>query len=133
MKFGCAICIFLNSENSYVEVRISRSVSEGPFNLKISRVDCTFFLQVFWQRLIKNTLGYKHAKLEQVSRGSLTYAPDQCHCLLKACCNIKCRNSNFDLDLKSAAIPKKVKVKVSLSLIAVGAVGVRVPLYLGHS
>ena len=28
---------------------------------------------------------------------------------------------------------KKVKVKVSHSLIAVGAVGVRVPLYLGHS
>ena len=27
----------------------------------------------------------------------------------------------------------KVKVKVSHSLIAVGAVGVRVPLYLGHS
>ena len=26
-----------------------------------------------------------------------------------------------------------VKVKVSHSLIAVGAVGVRVPLYLGHS
>ena len=28
---------------------------------------------------------------------------------------------------------KKVKVKVPHSLIAVGAVGVRVPLYLGHS
>ena len=28
---------------------------------------------------------------------------------------------------------KKVKIKVSHSLIAVGAVGVRVPLYLGHS
>ena len=28
---------------------------------------------------------------------------------------------------------KQVKVKVSHSLIAVGAVGVRVPLYLGHS
>ena len=28
---------------------------------------------------------------------------------------------------------KKIKVKVSHSLIAVGAVGVRVPLYLGHS
>ena len=28
---------------------------------------------------------------------------------------------------------KKVKSKVSYSLIAVGAVGVRVPLYLGHS
>ena len=27
----------------------------------------------------------------------------------------------------------KVKVKVSHSLITVGAVGVRVPLYLGHS
>ena len=27
----------------------------------------------------------------------------------------------------------KVKVKVSHSLLAVGAVGVRVPLYLGHS
>ena len=27
----------------------------------------------------------------------------------------------------------KVKVKVSHSLIAVGAVGVRVPLFLGHS
>ena len=27
----------------------------------------------------------------------------------------------------------KTKVKVSHSLIAVGAVGVRVPLYLGHS
>ena len=27
----------------------------------------------------------------------------------------------------------KVKVKVSHSLIAVGAVGIRVPLYLGHS
>ena len=27
----------------------------------------------------------------------------------------------------------KVKVKVSHSLIAIGAVGVRVPLYLGHS
>ena len=32
-----------------------------------------------------------------------------------------------------AIIGKKVKVKVSHSLIAVGAVGVRVPLYLGHS
>ena len=30
-------------------------------------------------------------------------------------------------------IKVKVKVKVSHSLIAVGAVGVRVPLYLGHS
>ena len=30
-------------------------------------------------------------------------------------------------------IENKVKVKVSHSLIAVGAVGVRVPLYLGHS
>ena len=29
--------------------------------------------------------------------------------------------------------PVLVKVKVSHSLIAVGAVGVRVPLYLGHS
>ena len=28
---------------------------------------------------------------------------------------------------------KKVKIKVSHSLIAIGAVGVRVPLYLGHS
>ena len=27
---------------------------------------------------------------------------------------------------------QKVKVKVSHSLIAIGAVGVRVPLYLGH-
>ena len=27
----------------------------------------------------------------------------------------------------------EIKVKVSHSLIAVGAVGVRVPLYLGHS
>ena len=33
--------------------------------------------------------------------------------------------------IKSEA--KKGKVKVSHSLIAVGAVGVRVPLYLGHS
>ena len=29
--------------------------------------------------------------------------------------------------------PKVKKVKVSHSLIAIGAVGVRVPLYLGHS
>ena len=40
VKFGCAICIF-NSENLIFEVRISRSVSEGPFNFEIRRVDCS--------------------------------------------------------------------------------------------
>ena len=34
---------------------------------------------------------------------------------------------------QSKIMKSKVKVKVSHSLIAVGAVGVRVPLYLGHS
>ena len=38
----------------------------------------------------------------------------------------------YDLQVISLHIITK-KVKVSLSLIAVGAVGVRVPLYLGHS
>ena len=33
----------------------------------------------------------------------------------------------------STTVLVKKKVKVSHSLIAVGAVGVRVPLYLGHS
>ena len=28
----------------YVEVRISRSVSEGPFDFEITRVDCIYFL-----------------------------------------------------------------------------------------
>ena len=36
-------------------------------------------------------------------------------------------------DGSNQGCPFKVKVKVSHSLIAVGAVGVRVPLYLGHS
>ena len=36
-------------------------------------------------------------------------------------------------DISHTFQDKKVKVKVSHSLIAVGAVGVRVPLYLGHS
>ena len=43
-KFGFAICIFSNSEIRYVEVRISQSVSEDPFNFEITRVDCTLFL-----------------------------------------------------------------------------------------
>ena len=40
MKFGCAICICLNSENLICRVRTSRNVSEGPFNFEITRVDC---------------------------------------------------------------------------------------------
>ena len=41
MKFGCAICIFLNSENLICRsTDISRSVSVGPFNFEITRVDC---------------------------------------------------------------------------------------------
>ena len=43
VKFGCVICIFLNSENLIVEVRISRSVSEGPFEFEITRVDCNLY------------------------------------------------------------------------------------------
>ena len=35
MKFRCSICILINSENL-----ISRSVSEGPFDFEITRVDC---------------------------------------------------------------------------------------------
>ena len=40
VKFDCSIGIFLNSANLIVEVRISRSVSEGPFDFEITRVDC---------------------------------------------------------------------------------------------
>ena len=45
MKFGCEICIFLNSEKKkrYVELRRSLSVSEGPFNFEITIVDCNFY------------------------------------------------------------------------------------------
>ena len=31
----------------YVEVRISRTVSEGPFDFEITRVDCIFWLELF--------------------------------------------------------------------------------------
>ena len=41
MKFDCAICIFLNSENLICRSTDSRSVSEGPFNFEITRVDCS--------------------------------------------------------------------------------------------
>ena len=40
--------------------------------------------------------------------------------------------SAFNLS-KNGCMHQKVKVKVFHSLIAVGAVGARVPLYLGHS
>ena len=40
MKFGCSICISSILKIWFVEVRISRSVSEGPFNFEITRVDC---------------------------------------------------------------------------------------------
>ena len=42
VKFGCTICVFPNFENLNVEVRISRIVSEDPFNFEITRVDCIF-------------------------------------------------------------------------------------------
>ena len=47
----------------------------------------------------------------------------------KSYCNIFSIGSSVSI----SKMFKKVKVKVSHSLIAVGAVGVRVPLYLGHS
>ena len=40
---------------------------------------------------------------------------------------------NLDSEISGVYCIKVKKVKVSHSLIAVGAVGVRVPLYLGHS
>ena len=44
-----------------------------------------------------------------------------------------CQSKKLILDNMFIHKIKKVKVKVSHSQIAVGAVGVRVPLYLGHS
>ena len=40
VKCGCSNYFFLNSEIWYVEVRVSRSVSEGPLEFEIKRVDC---------------------------------------------------------------------------------------------
>ena len=41
VKFGCSTNFSLNTENLiYVEVRISRNVSEGPFDFEITRVNC---------------------------------------------------------------------------------------------
>ena len=43
MKFGCAICIFLNSENLICRGTDISKFSEGPFNFKITRVDCIWY------------------------------------------------------------------------------------------
>ena len=40
MKFGCAICIFLNSENLICRSTDISKCSEGPFNFEITRLDC---------------------------------------------------------------------------------------------
>ena len=43
---------------TYVEVRISRSVSEGPFDFEKTRVDCTYTLKsyyIFENNLYANT------------------------------------------------------------------------------
>ena len=40
MKFGCSNCFSSKLQIGYVEVRISRSVLEGPFDFEITRVDC---------------------------------------------------------------------------------------------
>ena len=42
-------------------------------------------------------------------------------------------NLKTEITLPITTLVLKVKVKVSHSLLAVGAVGVRVPLFLGHS
>ena len=47
MKLGCSVGIFLNSANLICQVRISRSVSEGPFDFEITRVDCMCFSVIF--------------------------------------------------------------------------------------
>ena len=36
---------YCKSDN-YVEVRISRTVSEGPFDIEITRVDCSFVTMI---------------------------------------------------------------------------------------
>ena len=43
-QIGSSIGIFLNSANLIVDVRISRSVSEGPFDFEISRAYCNYFI-----------------------------------------------------------------------------------------
>ena len=48
MKCGCSIGIFLNSAHL-----VSRSVSEGPFDFEITRVDCTIFVMLLDQITVK--------------------------------------------------------------------------------
>ena len=50
VNFGCLIGSFLNSANliCHVEVRISRCVSEGPFDFEITRVDCIIYASHFF-------------------------------------------------------------------------------------
>ena len=42
MKFYCSIHFFSVLQIWYVKVRISRSISESPFDFEITRVDCIF-------------------------------------------------------------------------------------------
>ena len=42
VKFGCSICISSILQIWYVKVPISRSVSEGPLDFEIMRVDCIY-------------------------------------------------------------------------------------------
>ena len=59
---------------------------------------------------------YEAIQIETLRHGALNMT------MIIICCQAKCRFSH-----------KTKKVKVSHSLITVGAVGVRIPLYLGHS
>ena len=48
MKFGNAICIFLNSENLiYLSTDIS-NVSGGPFKFEITKVDCILMMKTIF-------------------------------------------------------------------------------------
>ena len=86
MKFGCAICIFLNSEKLiFVEVQISRNISEGPFNFKITRVDCTCKVKPVCSKCLKDQRKNQKLTLNPIARRKAkivcNFGLPECNCV----------------------------------------------------
>ena len=66
MKFGCSIVYFSILQIWYVEVWISRSVLESPFDFEITRVNCVLKQEMCQSILsdIRGTVYYELSVLE---------------------------------------------------------------------